>query len=101
MNISLSSGKYSITTLPSEDFPVFDVASENTEFTILGSVLRNLINKTSFAMGNQDWRHYLNGMYLSIDDNKITAVTTDAHRPMSISCNSGNFIVIDTQIHSV
>jgi len=85
--IESGSGKYSITTLPSEDFPVFDVASENTEFTILGSVLRNLINKTSFAMGNQDWRHYLNGMYLSIDDNKITAVTTDAHR-LAISSNT-------------
>ena len=63
------------------------MVSENTEFTILGSVLRNLISKTSFAMGNQDWRHYLNGMYLSIDDNKITAVTTDAHR-LAISSNT-------------
>jgi DNA polymerase-3 subunit beta len=31
-------------------------------------------------MGNQDWRHYLNGLYLSISDGEITAVTTDAHR---------------------
>ena len=55
LSVESGSGKYSISTLPSEDFPVFDVVSENTEFTILGSVLRNLINKTSFAMGNQDW----------------------------------------------
>ena len=55
--IESGSGKYSISTLPSEDFPVFDVTSEKTEFTILGSVLRNLISKTAFAMGNQDWRH--------------------------------------------
>ena len=50
LSVESGSGKYSISTLPSEDFPVFDVISENTEFTILGSVLRNLINKTSFAM---------------------------------------------------
>ena len=31
-------------------------------------------------MGNQDWRHYLNGLYLSIREGEITAVTTDAHR---------------------
>ena len=80
LSVESGSGKYSISTLPSEDFPVFDVVSENTEFTILGSVLRNLISKTSFAMGNQDWRHYLNGMYLNIEDKTITAVTTDAHR---------------------
>ena len=87
LSIESGSGKYSISTLPSEDFPVFDVVSENTEFTILGSVLRNLISKTSFAMGNQDWRHYLNGMYLNIEDKSITAVTTDAHR-LAISTNT-------------
>ena len=80
LSVESGSGKYSISTLPSEDFPVFDVVSENTEFTILGSVLRNLISKTSFAMGNQDWRHYLNGLYLSVEDKSITAVATDAHR---------------------
>jgi DNA polymerase-3 subunit beta len=31
-------------------------------------------------MGNQDWRHYLNGLFLSIGEGQITAVTTDAHR---------------------
>ena len=87
LSIESGSGKYSISTLPSEDFPAFDVASENTEFTILGSVLRNLISKTSFAMGNQDWRHYLNGMFLNIEDKNITAVTTDAHR-LAISTNT-------------
>ena len=87
LSVESGSGKYSISTLPSEDFPVFDVVSENKEFTILGSVLRNLISKTSFAMGNQDWRHYLNGMYLNIEDKNITAVTTDAHR-LAISTNS-------------
>ena len=75
LSVESGSGKYSISTLPGEDFPVFDVVSENTEFTILGSVLRNLISKTSFAMGNQDWRHYLNGMYLNIEDKNITVVT--------------------------
>jgi DNA polymerase-3 subunit beta len=31
-------------------------------------------------MGNQDWRHYLNGLYLSVEDTTITSVATDAHR---------------------
>ena len=38
-------------------------------------------------MGNQDWRHYLNGMYMSVEDNSITVVTTDAHR-LAISTNN-------------
>ena len=31
-------------------------------------------------MGNQDWRHYLNGLFLTIDNTSITSVATDAHR---------------------
>ena len=31
-------------------------------------------------MGNQDWRHYLNGLYLFVEDTVITSVATDAHR---------------------
>ena len=31
-------------------------------------------------MGNQDWRHYLNGLFLSVEDTLITSVATDAHR---------------------
>ena len=31
-------------------------------------------------MGNQDWRHYLNGLYLELKDDFLTAVATDAHR---------------------
>ena len=42
--------------------------------------LKAIITKTSFAMGNQDWRHYLNGLYLSVEDTLITSVATDAHR---------------------
>ena len=31
-------------------------------------------------MGNQDWRHYLNGLYITVEDTSITSVATDAHR---------------------
>ena len=49
--IESGAGKYSISTLPSNDFPIFDVENENTEFTILGSVLRNLIIKNILCKG--------------------------------------------------
>ena len=31
-------------------------------------------------MGNQDWRHYLNGLYIEVDGTDILAVASDAHR---------------------
>ena len=80
LKIETSSGKYSLATLPSADFPIFDIEEDKNKTSIQAPNLKELINKTSFAMGNQDWRHYLNGLYLVIDDTKITGVATDAHR---------------------
>ena len=80
LKIETASGKYNLATLPSEDFPVFDQEEVSSPINITSKNLKRLITKTSFAMGNQDWRHYLNGLYLSIEDTSITSVATDAHR---------------------
>ena len=80
LKIETESGKYNLSTLPSEDFPVFELEEAQSQINISPQNLKFLISKTSFAMGNQDWRHYLNGLYMLIDDKTITAVATDAHR---------------------
>ena len=80
LKIETESGKYNLSTLPSEDFPVFETEQTQSQINISSQNLKNLITKTSFAMGNQDWRHYLNGLYMMIDDKVITTVATDAHR---------------------
>lgn len=80
LNIETLSGKYNLSTLPSEDFPVFEIEDTESQINISSINLNMIITKTSFAMGNQDWRHYLNGLFVSIDDKNITTVATDAHR---------------------
>ena len=80
LKIETESGKYNLSTLPSEDFPVFETEDTQSQINISSQNLKNLITKTSFAMGNHDWRHYLNGLYMMIDDKVITTVATDAHR---------------------
>jgi len=80
LKIETNSGNYNLATLPSEDFPVFETDETENSININSQKMRNLINKTAFAMGNQDWRHFLNGLYLNIDDKEITSVATDAHR---------------------
>ena len=80
LKIETESGKYNLSTLPSEDFPVFESEDTQSQINVSSQNLKNLITKTSFAMGNQDWRHYLNGLYMMIDDKVITTVATDAHR---------------------
>ena len=80
LKIETSSGKYNLSTLPSDDFPIFETEDTQSQVNISSENLKTLISKTAFAMGNQDWRHYLNGLFLSIDDKNITSVATDAHR---------------------
>ena len=68
LSLKTTNGKYSLSTLPSADFPIFDIDSGDSPLVIPAKDLRELITNTSFAMGNQDWRHYLNGLFLSINE---------------------------------
>jgi DNA polymerase-3 subunit beta len=43
-------------------------------------VLRDLMERTAFAMANQDVRYYLNGMLLDLQEHALRCVATDGHR---------------------
>ena len=75
-------GKYSISTLPSDDFPAFGSDNDGVEIKIPAVTLKNLINKTFFAIDNTpSWeRPALKGLFLKVEGENITAVSTDAHR---------------------
>ena len=91
LNISTKNGKYSLATLPSNEFPVFETGDAVNTIIIQSQDLKDLITSTAFAMGNQDWRHYLNGLFLKLEEGVLTAVATDAHR-LALNCvqvNSG------------
>ena len=95
LKIETESGKYNLSTLPSEDFPVFEIEETQSQINISSQNLKTLISKTAFAMGNQDWRHYLNGLFLLIDDKTITTVATDAHR-LALATSSLNEAASDS-----
>ncbi len=58
---------------------VDDINAQQT-LTINQSDLRKLIDKTHFAMAQQDVRYYLNGMLLETEGKTLRAVATDGHR---------------------
>lgn len=80
--LTLSSGKsrFNLATLPAQDFPSIEEKTFSTELALLQSELRRLLFKTSFAMGQQDVRHYLNGAVFDISPSKIECMATDGHR---------------------
>lgn len=79
VDIIAGKSKISLPTLSIDDFPYNE--RNNEAFTEIDCMeLLNLINKTSFAMAYQDARHFLNGMHICNEDNKIISVCTDGHR---------------------
>ena len=80
--VILTSGrsKYTLKTLPADDFPRIETGKWEEKFTIKQMTLKALLDKTAFSMAVQDVRYYLNGVLLKIADKKLQAVATDGHR---------------------
>jgi len=78
-DIIAGKSKVSLPTLAIEDFPLNETTGESFNKLDCENLL-NLIEKTSFAMAYQDARHFLNGMHLCNESNKIVSVCTDGHR---------------------
>lgn len=79
--IKTNKSRFSLQTLPAQDFPQLSNQLENTKKIALPQKeLKNLLFSVQYAMAQQDVRYYLNGVLLIIDGNKLKAVATDGHR---------------------
>ena len=72
--------RFNLTTLPVSEFPNIEEVKGVFEFQVPQKVLKQLIDKTAFAMAQQDVRYYLNGLLLEVDSGMIRTVATDGHR---------------------
>ncbi len=78
--IKVNKNSFKLNTFRHQDFPSLPKIKNKKNITIKRKILKNLIENTSFSMGNQDIRAYLNGLYFEINKNNIIVVTTDGHR---------------------
>ena len=72
--------RFTLSTLPAQEYPLVEIADPMVEFTLPQKTLKQLLDRTAFAMAHQDVRYYLNGLLLELNDGKIRAVATDGHR---------------------
>ena len=72
--------RFSLTTLPAEDYPNVDDWQSNVEFELPQATLKRLIEATQFSMAHQDVRYYLNGMLFETEGQELRTVATDGHR---------------------
>lgn len=78
--ITSGRGRYTLSTLPADDFPSHDDEKPVVEFTLEPAIFTQLIEKTGFSMGQGDVRHYLNGMLWHLSGQQLTVVSSDGHR---------------------
>jgi DNA polymerase-3 subunit beta len=99
VEITSDNGKYKVMGENPDNFPKEPVSDETNSFTMPSSALLTAINKTLFAVSNDDLRPAMTGVFFELDSKSFTAVATDAHRLVKykrkdVSCpKQDNFIV--------
>ncbi len=79
---SMTAGRnrFTLATLPAAEYPAIEIGEKITEVSLPQKLLKNLLERTAFAMAQQDVRYYLNGLLLEIGAGTVRAVATDGHR---------------------
>ncbi len=84
--MTLTSGRaiFTLATLPKEDFPTTGAEALPQSFALAAGEIKNLIDRTRFAISTEETRYYLNGIYLHAAKSDelpvLRAVATDGHR---------------------
>ncbi len=80
MQVVAGRARFNLSTLPRDDFPVISEGELPTRFELPAATLRQIIDKTRFAISSEETRYYLMGIFLHVADDKLKAAATDGHR---------------------
>ena len=84
--LTLRAGRFDakLAVLPVDDFPSMTEGKLPHKFALPAGQLRELIDRTRFAISTEETRYYLNGIYLHAAEaggaRELRAVATDGHR---------------------
>ncbi|MEG3181078.1 DNA polymerase III subunit beta [Sphingomonas sp. LT1P40] len=84
IKINAGRAKFELGTLPRDDFPVIAEGELPTVFELPAETLKQIIDKTRFAISTEETRYYLNGIFLHVSEDGalpvLKAAATDGHR---------------------
>ncbi|WP_299701147.1 DNA polymerase III subunit beta [uncultured Pontibacter sp.] len=80
IEISSSNGRYKLSGENATDFPRVPVVKGGSAIEIPSNVLARAINKTIFAVSNDELRPAMTGIYVQLRPDNVTFVATDGHR---------------------
>ena len=99
VEITSDNGKYKVMGENPDNFPKEPAADDTNSFNITSSALVTAINKTLFAVSNDDLRPAMTGVYFELDKKGMTYVATDAHRLVryrrtDVSCPANDSFIV-------
>ena len=71
---------HTMTALPAKDFPEIPRLTSNQGFTVPQHVVRGMMAKCMYAMGVNDQRPVLNGLFFSVTEGKLHTVSCDSFK---------------------
>jgi len=80
VSVQAGRSRFSLASLPANDFPSVDEVEATESVSVPEAALKELIERTAFAMAQQDVRYYLNGLLFDLRDGALRCVATDGHR---------------------
>ncbi len=80
MQVVAGRSRFNLSTLPRDDFPVIAEGDLPTRFELPAATLREIIEKTRFAISSEETRYYLMGIFFHVVDDQLRAAATDGHR---------------------
>ncbi len=80
VEITSDNGKYKVMGENPDNFPKEPAADDTTSFTMPSNALLTAINKTLFAVSNDDLRPAMTGVFFELNKDGVQFVATDAHR---------------------
>lgn len=80
LSIKCGRSRYILPTLPMADFPILASQTYDSTLVVPSADLERLIQKTAFCVATDEVRHYLQGIFLLMEDDTFRAVATDGHK---------------------
>ncbi len=99
MEVSSGNSQYKVFGLPRENFPSVPEFLLPT-LTIPGALLRGMIQRTFFAITQEESRYSLNGCLLILAPQRMSMVATDGHR-LAIVSSPASFQGLDSEVRAL
>ena len=80
VSVNAGRSRFTLATLPASEFPAIENIELNERISLPEGTLKDLMDRTAFAMAHQDVRYYLNGLLLDLREHSLRCVATDGHR---------------------